>query len=344
MDFNINQRITWERLILFAKELIKISDKVGFKQSARGWCYQLEVEGIITKAEFDRVEFLINKCRREGVLPIDFTAEEEGRKFSGVEVPTKKSPLADLREWVVRAMRSEEYYTPDWWDGEEYYIQMLVEKIDLKTLFKPVCRKYHIPIATSKGWSSMLQRAIYAKRFRDAEDKGLKPLLLYCGDHDPDGLRISDFIRKNLEDLSNIAWGDKDTGYDPENLLIVRFGLNYDFIETHNLSWIPNLITGGKAKKCLSDPSHKNNRMDYVQDYISKFGVRKCEANAIVTIPDVARDFVEATIKSYLGEDALDRFEERYLKIVEVLNHVKEESGITKALQDALDLIDERGG
>jgi len=51
---------------------------------------------------------------------------------------------------------------------------MLVEKIDLKSLFGPVCWDYHIPIATSKGWSSMLQRAEYARRFKQAENMGLK--------------------------------------------------------------------------------------------------------------------------------------------------------------------------
>ena len=148
----------------------------GFKVSARGWCYQLETERLINKDEFDKVESWINRCRKRGILPIDFTAEEEGRKFSGVEIPETDSPQENLREWIDQTMRAEKWYTPDWWNGEKYYIQMLVEKVDLKTLFMPVCKKYHIPIATSKGWSSMLQRAEYARRFKEAEDKGLKTL------------------------------------------------------------------------------------------------------------------------------------------------------------------------
>lgn len=133
MEFDLNKPATKKRLEEFAEEIKEISDVIGFKVSARGWCYQLEGKGFITKAEFDKVESLINRCRKLGILPIDFTAEEEGRKFSGVEVPDDDTPIEDLRYWVERTLRTEENYIPDWWEGEEYYIQMVVEKIDLKT-------------------------------------------------------------------------------------------------------------------------------------------------------------------------------------------------------------------
>jgi len=68
----------------FSERLIQVSEQVEFKISARGWCCQLEGLGVITKAEFGRVEDLINDCRRMGLLPIDFVAEEEARAFSGV--------------------------------------------------------------------------------------------------------------------------------------------------------------------------------------------------------------------------------------------------------------------
>ena len=37
----------------FAKNLLTISEKVGFKLSSRGWCYQLEGFNYITKGDFD---------------------------------------------------------------------------------------------------------------------------------------------------------------------------------------------------------------------------------------------------------------------------------------------------
>lgn len=339
MEFDLSQKATPERLREFADKILALSNQIGFKVSARGWCYQLESERLINKDEFDKVESWINRCRESGILPIDFTAEEEGRKFSGVEEPNDESPVSYMGRYVEAAMKVEDYYTPDWWDGEECYIQMLVEKIDLKTLFTPVCEKYHIPIATSKGWSSMLQRAVYARRFKEAEDKGLQPVLLYCGDHDPDGLRISEFIRSNLEDLKNIRWEDGEEGYDPEGLKIVRFGLDFEFIEEHHITWINNLITG--SGKNLASPSHKNNSMPYVREYIGRFGVRKCEANAIVPMPQEARRLVEGAITQFLGDDAPERFAQKRAAVKKKLDGFRKKTGLNASLQKALDFIKE---
>lgn len=332
-------RATKEGLQQFAELVKGIQQKIGFKISSRGWCYQLENEGYINKGQFDRVENLINECRKKGILPIDFTAEEEGRQFSGVEIPNTDTPVENMRTWIEYLLRTETFgYTPDWWDGEKYYIQMLVEKIDLKTLFEPVCKRFHIPIATSKGWSSMLQRAIYALRFKQAEDRGIKPLLLYCGDHDADGLKISDFIRINLEDLQFIMWDDGQEGYNPDGLEILRFGLNYDFIEEHKLTWINNLITG--SGKNLADPNHKNYRMPYVQEYIKTYGIRKCEANAIVPYPVIARKLVEDAIIRYIGSNAEKRFAAKTKAVKEEIQKFRTKTKLDMTLRKALDLID----
>lgn len=311
MKFELKSRYQKHELQEFAKQIIAISDNIGFKVSSRGWCYILEGYRMINKDEFDKVDSLINNCRRYGYLPIDFVAEESSRQFHGIEEATDVSVVTLFGRYLNGAMSADDYYTPDWWDGEEYYIQMVVEKVDLVTLFSPVCEEYHIPIANSKGWSSMLQRAEYARRFSEAVEKGLKPVLLYCGDHDPDGLRISEFIKNNLIDLKDVKWEDGTDGFDPDrdDLIIQRFGLNYDFIVRNNLTWIDNLITG--SGKNLASTSHKNFRMPYVQNYLKKIGERKCEANSIVTQPAEARNLVREAIESFIGTDARDRFAEK---------------------------------
>ena len=68
------------------------------------------------------------------------------------------------------------------------------------------------------------------------------------------------------------------------NLVITRFGLNADFIDANDLTWIDNLETSSGGQ--LDDPDHNDHNKDYVQDYIAEFGVRKCEANALVVEPD----------------------------------------------------------
>jgi hypothetical protein len=327
----------------FAEDMQKAkADGGGVRWSARGWCYVLESTEL-PKSVFDYFEKVINDCRKDGYLPVDFTAEEEGRIWHGVEVPEMKNsgrtPVEYLKSYLSACLKCENWYTPDWWDGEKYYIQMVVEKIDLVTLFEPITEKYHIPIATAKGWSSILMRAIYARRFQEAEKRGLKCVLLYCGDFDPDGRRISDFLRSNLEDIKDIVWEDGTEGYDPVDLEIKRFGLDYDFIIENKLTWIENLITG--SKKNLADPKHKNFHLEYVQSYIKKYGIRKVEANAIVKDPKLGKPLCEKAIRKYLGRDALDRFQKKRDKIVDEMNEVREKTGVNVSIKKALELIED---
>jgi len=80
--------------------------------------------------------------------------------------------------------------------------------------------------------------------------------------------------------------------------------------------------------------------MPYVQGYIKQFGVRKCEANAIVTIPKIARDFINSTIKSYLGKDAEERFLAKRQAVRDEVKKFRKKTGLDKSLRKALEMID----
>ncbi len=110
----------------------------------------------------------------------------------------------------------------------------------LKNLFAPVCAKYHVAFANGGGWNDINGRAAMMLRFAEHEASGRQCVLLYCGDHDPGGLNISDFLRSNFADLKRAV------GWSPDRLIIDRFGLNDDFIEAQGLTWIDN--TGRRSR------------------------------------------------------------------------------------------------
>jgi len=293
----------------FADVLMELFNELDFKLSARGWCYQLEQFQVITKNQFDKVQGKINECVKRGLLPMDFVAEDVGHKWLGVEIPTNKNHKEYLKEHFEQEFKNSFWYVSDWWKNEDYYIQLVVEKIDLVTLFKPICDKFHIPITNAKGTGSILQRGLMAKRFKEAEERGLKCVLLYCGDHDPDGLQIGDNYLKLLNELKNCWLIDGFQGYNPKNLIHDRFGLNADWINENGLTWLNNLKTGAKKKpNDLADPKHPNHKLPYVQNYIKDFGIRKCEANALVVIPKEAQQLCRDAIEDYLKPDAEQRF------------------------------------
>ncbi len=140
-------------------------------------------------------------------------------------------------------------------------------------------------------------------RFAKQAAEGKKCVLLYCGDHDPGGLRISDFLRPNMVQVSAAV------GWTPDGLIIDRFGLNHDFIEEQGLTWIDNLETGSGQN--LANPSCKEHHKAYVQDYIAEFGARKVEANALVVRPDAGRGLCLDAILKYVSKDAPAAYQEK---------------------------------
>jgi hypothetical protein len=310
----------------FAEILKFIQTHIDFKVSSRGWAYLLETNNLITKGEFEKVQNLVNKARKEGFLPLDFVAEDDARKFDNViepETDTIPQRLHDFIDWTLNHIWQN--HTADYWEGEDYYIQLLVEKIDLVTLFEPVVQKYKIPIANSKGWSSILQRYEMIKRFEEAEDRGQTPVLLYCGDLDPFGMAISDYLEKNIQDL------EKGTLWNPYNLIIDRFGLNKDFVDQHNITWIDNLKTG------TGKDADENNPI--VAEYVRINGYRKVEANALVTRAAEGRKLLEDTIQKYLGVDATERFTVKERSIRDEYKKLIADTGLKTPLQKALDSL-----
>ena len=289
----------------FCATLKEIASRLDFRVSSRGWCYLLENRGAITKSEFDAAQTLINDCRKAGLLPLNFCAEDVSREFDHVE-DIDEDDTGDYAVRLVRSLRGwcDDYIPVSFWADKPVYIQMLVEKIDLRELFAPTCAEYRIPIANGKGWSDINQRAEMMGRFAEHDAEGRRCVLLYCGDHDPAGLRISDAIKETMAQLTPAV------GWDPGNLIVDRFGLNYDFIRDNRLSWIENLETGGRGKvNDLADPTHPDHGQPYVQNYLAQYGPRKVEANALVVVPEAGRKLcLDAILRWLPDQDAPDRY------------------------------------
>jgi len=84
---DLTKKITEKQLDAFVDFILQINSDIGFKVSSRGWGYIMEQKGLITKDQFDKVEDVINRCRKNGRLPVDFVAEESARHSMGSTYP-----------------------------------------------------------------------------------------------------------------------------------------------------------------------------------------------------------------------------------------------------------------
>ncbi len=291
------------QLAAFCKKIKQINSTLDFEVSSRGWCYILEEHGL-TKGEFDAAQKLINDCRKSGMLPLDICAIDVKREAENIEQLDDDSPEDEAQSWLDTIESAHQRYRPfSFWDDLDVYVEMWVEKIDLRSLFSPICAEFNIPITNIVGWNDINSRAAAARRFAKWEAEGKECVLLYCGDHDPGGLNISDFLRSNLNDI-----GDAVDWY-PTDLTIERFGLNADFIEANRLTWIDNLETSSGGR--LDDPRHPDHHKSYVQSYLQRFSARKVEANALVVRPEAGRELCRQAILRHVPADAVRRYEER---------------------------------
>lgn len=295
----------------------------------------------LKKGKFNKMTDIINNLRRVGILPLDLVEDEKSRSFHCIERwIDDNDPQQEADDHVKILLNSDHnnYIPKSFWEDQTCFIQMMVEKVDLLTLFRPTCEKYKIPIANAKGWSSMNQRGDMIKRWKKHEQEGRTPVLLYCGDFDPAGLNISNSIHDNIGDLY------KATGWTGEELVIDRFGLSFDFIEENKLTWIDNLTTGSGGD--LASPKHEDHYKPYVQDYLHKYCKkdengkwkgRKVEANAIVRIPELGRKLIQDAINNYIDEDSLETYENKLTELrEEVSEHVKDlmDSGYWRELAE----------
>jgi hypothetical protein len=286
----------------FCEMIREIRSRLEFDVSSRGWCYILEEVAGLAKGNFDRAQDLIVKCRKSGKLPLDIVAEDSAREFEGLEELDDTTPAEEAEAVLNYVQEAYQYYTPSsFWEDQDYYLELLVEKVDLKSLFAGICKEFYIPFANARGWSDLNSRAHMMRRFKAWEAKGKRPVLLYCGDFDVVGLMISDILRDNMAELSHIV------DWSPDNLIINRFGLNYDFIQRQRLTWIEGLATG--SGKDLAKSDHPDHHKKHVQDYISQYGAQKVEANALVVRPEAGRALLRETILRYLPADAPTRYE-----------------------------------
>ena len=291
-----------DRVVAFCRLILQIRSTMDFDVGSRGWCYILERPGL-RKGDFDDAEKkLITECRKSGDLPLDICAEDNSRETIGIEQIDPRDAQAEAEEWInfIRNDAHENYTPISFWDDLDVYVEMAVEKLDLRNLFEPVCEELHVPLTNFKGWSDLNSRAAMMRRFKKWEAKGKLCALLLCTDHDPGGLHQAEKMRKNLEDLSRAV------GWSPDNLVIIRFGLDADFIDDNRLTWIDNLETSSGGQ--LDDPKHADHDKRYVKDYIAKFGVRKCEANALVVVPEVGRALCRDAILEHISADAVEHY------------------------------------
>lgn len=289
----------------------QMSIDTGYKFGPRGWAYYAEGLGLITKGDFDRFTKLLVDMRKAGELDPDVIEPDASRMATEVdEFDAAEATPENQAKWAVDDISdrleawANIFYEHGYWDGLDFYVEMIVEKKDLVQIFRDTADQYNIRITNGKGDTDIHTRLAMLKRFKQHTMEGRQCILLAIGDHDPKGLDIVAGLERTLLSCSNL----KGLDWQRPEFEVVNIGLTESQIDDLGLMKIENLETGGGKE--LSNPTHPDFNKPYVQDYINQFGIWKCEANALVSNPEGAKEILESAINRFVPPDHLAEVEQ----------------------------------
>lgn len=243
----------------------------GLRLTLRQLYYQLVTRNIIPNREqaYKGLGNLVSDGRLCGL--IDWGAIEDR-----VRVPRTPNEFTDLKHLVEVALRS--YRLPRW-EGQDYYVELWVEKDALSGVLAPLANEYHITLMVNRGYSS--QSAMYeaAGRFVSESSKKLCKLL-YLGDHDPSG---EDMVRDIQDRLNLMALNQVD---------VEKIALTMDQVTTYNPPPNPAKMTDSRAR-----------------NYVAVHGASSWEVDALP--PEVLQRLVRVSIEEYLDSTKMDKIKEQ---------------------------------
>jgi hypothetical protein len=89
-------------------------------------------------------------------------------------------------------------YSKNRWENQLYYPEVLIEKKALQGVFDKPCRLNSVAMGACKGYPSLTFLNEATLRFKEAEEAGKIPIIIYFGDYDPSGEDIPRSIKENI--------------------------------------------------------------------------------------------------------------------------------------------------
>ncbi len=191
-------------------EIIEEYKNQGYTLTLRQLYYQLVSRDLLPNQtkEYAKLSKLLTAGRMAGVVDWSAIEDRNRRPYLPYWVEGKEEAIEDtIRQYRLNRQ-----------EGQEYYIELWVEKDALSGVLKRITEEYHIRLIVNKGYSSTSAMYDAYKRVKEKLIEKKKVLILYLGDHDPSGLdmirdvreRTREFI-SNSEDIQDIWEYERET-------------------------------------------------------------------------------------------------------------------------------------
>ncbi len=252
-------------LVEMAKSILDQYAAEGYVLSLRQLYYQFVARDIApnTERSYKNLGNLINRARLSGMLDWSYIEDRGRARRANMHWATPQDS--------IEALISE--YQIDKWKGQDYYIEVWVEKDALVDVIAQACRPLDVSYFASRGYNSLSEMYQAGKRLEYQSSLGKKPIVFHLGDHDPSGIDMTYDSEKRLSLFAR------------ERIQVERLALNMDQVELYNPPPNPTKLTDSRAKS-----------------YVSQFGSSSWELDALE--PAVLAELIVTNVKRYRNEEA----------------------------------------
>jgi len=289
--------------IALANSILEDLSRQGYSISLRQLYYQLVSRGEIpnSQKEYKKLGDTLSKARLAGL--VDWSSlEDRGRMLRGYD-GSDESPA----DWFSGLENN--YYKP-WWETQENYVEVWVEKDALMGVVERPCSRHRVSYFSCRGYSSQSEQYAAGKRFARATRDGKSCHIIHLGDHDPSGL---DMTRDNQDRLDMFS---------ENNVEVHRIALNMDQVE--ELKPPPNPAKMTDAR---------------VGGYIARYGRSSWELDALP--PAYIDRIIDEKIKEFIDTDALTAVQEQEEQERQDVTEIVEAIGSN--YDEVRELLSERG-
>lgn len=287
--------------IALANSILEDLSRQGYSISLRQLYYQLVSRGEIpnSQKEYKKLGDTLSKARLAGL--VDWRSlEDRGRMLRGAD-GSDETPA----EWFLGLENS---YFKRWWQGQENYVEVWVEKDALVGVIERPCTRHRVSYFSCRGYSSQSEQYSAGKRFARMVRDGKTCHVIHLGDHDPSGL---DMTRDNQERLDMFS---------ENNVQVHRIALNMEQVEELRPPPNPAKMTDSR-----------------VGDYIARYGRSSWELDALPPayidriIDEAIRELIDTDLMRSVQEQE-EQEREEVTRIVEAIGENYED--ITQLLRN----------
>lgn len=271
-------------IIAHAQRIIDDYAEQGLSLTLRQLYYRFVAADLLpnTQKSYSRLGSIVSDARLAGLL--DWEAiEDRGRQL-------RRSPHWNSIGGILAACASQ--YAVDRWEGQEYRVEVWVEKQALESVVGRAAEQWDVPYFACKGYTSQSEMWRAARRFERYERDDQRPVIVHLGDHS--GIDMTRDITDRLNELF---------GVDVE---VRRIALNMDQVRQHNPPPNPAKLSDSRAA-----------------GYIAEYGRSSWELDALE--PRTLDELIQDTITDYVDMDLYDAQVERELEGQERLRELADE-------------------